>query len=36
MNKEVVCENWLDIEGYEGMYMISDFGNVYSYKRNRN
>lgn len=28
-------EIWKDIEGYEGLYKISSFGNVFSIKRNR-
>jgi len=28
-------EIWKDIEGYEGLYKISSFGNVFSVKRNR-
>jgi hypothetical protein len=31
MEKEI----WKDIEGYEGLYKISSFGNVFSVKRNR-
>lgn len=27
-------EEWKDIKGYEGLYRISNFGNVYSVKRN--
>lgn len=26
-------ENWKDIPGYEGMYMVSDFGEVKSLER---
>lgn len=28
-------EIWKDIEGYEGLYKISSFGNVFSVRRNR-
>lgn len=28
-------ENWKDITGYEGIYRISDMGNVYSIKSNK-
>lgn len=28
-------EIWKDIEGYEGLYKISSFGNVFSVKRNK-
>lgn len=28
-------EIWLDIKGYEGIYKISNLGNVYSLKRNK-
>lgn len=28
-------EEWKDIKGYEGMYRISNKGNLYSYKSNR-
>lgn len=27
-----MIEKWVDIEGYEGIYKISNLGNVYSYK----
>lgn len=29
-------ETWKDIEGYEGLYRVSNLGNVYSYYVNRN
>lgn len=29
-------EVWKDIKGYEGKYAVSNLGNVYSYKYNRN
>lgn len=29
-------EEWRDIEGYEGLYRISNYGNVYSVRRKRN
>lgn len=30
----VIIEIWKDIEGYEGLYQVSNFGNVKSLKRN--
>lgn len=30
-----VSEQFKDIEGYEGLYAVTNFGNVYSYKSNR-
>ena len=32
--KGVIMENWKDIKGYEGLYQISDLGNVRNTKRN--
>ena len=29
-------ERWKDIEGYEGIYKVSNFGNVYSFISNKN
>lgn len=29
-------EVWKDIIGYEGLYRVSNYGNIYSYKSNRN
>ena len=29
-------EEWRDIEGYEGLYRVSNYGNVYSVRRKRN
>lgn len=28
-------EIWKDIAGYDGLYQVSNFGNVYSFKRNK-
>ena len=28
-------EIWKDIKGYEGLYMVSNLGNVYSYLSNK-
>lgn len=30
-----ISEQYKDIEGYEGLYAVTNFGNVYSYKSNR-
>lgn len=30
-----MIEAWQDVPGYEGLYRVSSFGNVYSCKRNR-
>lgn len=29
-------EKWIDIKGFEGLYMVSDLGNIKSYKREEN
>ena len=31
-----IMEEWRDIEGYEGLYQVSNDGRVKSYKRNKN
>ena len=28
-------EQWIDVPGYEGLYKVSDFGNVLSVRRNK-
>lgn len=30
-----MIEKYLDIPNYEGLYMVSNLGNVYSYKRDK-
>lgn len=30
-----ICEYWMPIKGYEGLYQISNFGNIKSLKRNK-
>ncbi len=30
-----MIERWKDIEGYKGIYQVSEFGNVRSFKRSQ-
>lgn len=34
-NNEPLIKEWKDIEGYEGLYKISNYGEVYSYRRSK-
>tara|TARA_R100000951_G_C2552280_1_gene152869 strand:+ start:83 stop:628 length:546 start_codon:yes stop_codon:yes gene_type:complete len=34
-NKENIMENYRDVPGYEGLYSVSDHGNVYNHRTNR-
>lgn len=35
MNSAIGYEEWKVVSGYDGIYLISNFGNVYSYKKMR-